>query len=48
MGEKPPGYDLADYVLSHFEKETWPEMEEAFERAAQAAAGFFMRIRNGL
>lgn len=38
VGEKPPGYDLADYVLSHFEKETWPEMEEAFERAAQAAA----------
>ncbi len=38
VGEKPPGYDLADYVLGHFEKETWPEMEEAFERAAQAAA----------
>ncbi len=39
VGEKPPGYDLADYVLGHFSREEWPQMEEAFGRAAQAAAG---------
>lgn len=38
VGEKPQGYDLADYVLGHFSKEEWPEMEDAFKRAAHAAA----------
>lgn len=38
VGEKPSGYDLADYVLGHFSKEEWTEMEDAFKRAAQAAA----------
>lgn len=38
VGEKPAGYDLADYVLGHFSKEEWPEMEETFKRAAKAAA----------
>lgn len=38
VGEKPTGYDLADYVLGHFSKEEWTEMEDAFKRAAQAAA----------
>jgi PTH1 family peptidyl-tRNA hydrolase len=37
VGEKPAGYDLADYVLGHFSKEDWGEMTEAFDRAAQAA-----------
>lgn len=38
VGEKPAGYDLADYVLGHFSGEDWEEMKEAFDRAAQAAA----------
>lgn len=38
VGEKPKEYDLADYVLGHFSREEWSEMEDAFKRAAQAAA----------
>lgn len=38
VGEKPEGYDLADYVLGHFPKESQQEMAEAFDRAAGAAA----------
>lgn len=38
VGEKPKEYDLADYVLGHFSGEEWSEMEDAFKRAAQAAA----------
>ena len=37
VGEKPQGYDLADYVLGHFSKEEQAELTEAFDRAAQAA-----------
>lgn len=38
VGEKPSGYDLADYVLGHFSKDEWAEMTDAFGRAAEAAA----------
>lgn len=38
VGEKPSGYDLADYVLGHFSGEDREEMEKAFVRAAEAAA----------
>lgn len=38
VGEKPKGYDLADYVLGHFSKEDKEVMEQAQKRAAQAAA----------
>lgn len=38
VGEKPEGWDLADYVLSRFPEEEQREMEDAFERAAKAAA----------
>ena len=38
VGEKPQGYDLADYVLGHFSKEEQDEMDQAKKRAAQAAA----------
>ena len=38
VGEKPSGYDLADYVLGHFSREDQAEMADAFDRAAQAAA----------
>ncbi|HIR27234.1 MAG TPA: aminoacyl-tRNA hydrolase [Candidatus Choladousia intestinigallinarum] len=38
VGEKPQGYDLADFVLSRFDKEAQDQMEEAFKRAADAAA----------
>ena len=36
VGEKPKGYDLADYVLSRFGKEEQAAMEDAFARAADA------------
>ncbi|MBO4982299.1 MAG: aminoacyl-tRNA hydrolase [Lachnospiraceae bacterium] len=36
VGEKPKGYDLADYVLGHFSKEENRIMEEAADRAADA------------
>lgn len=38
VGEKPEGYDLADYVLGHFSFAERIDMEEAFDRAARAAA----------
>lgn len=38
VGEKPEGYDLADYVLSRFAKDEQEAMEDAFGRAARAAA----------
>jgi PTH1 family peptidyl-tRNA hydrolase len=37
VGEKPAGYDLADYVLSQFPKEDAELMNEAYDRAVQAA-----------
>lgn len=36
VGEKPRGYDLADYVLGHFDKKERAIMDEALERAADA------------
>lgn len=38
VGEKPLGFDLADYVLSRFSKAERESVEEALQRAAQAAA----------
>lgn len=38
IGEPPPRWDAADYVLSKFKKEEIPEMEEAVRRAADAVA----------
>ncbi len=38
VGEKPAQFDLADYVLGHFDKEDRALIEEAIGRAAQAAA----------
>lgn len=37
VGEKPKGYDLADYVLGHFSKEEQPLMKEGVEKAVGAA-----------
>ena len=37
VGEKPEGFDLADYVLSRFHGEDKEKMEEARKRAAKAA-----------
>lgn len=37
VGEKPGGYDLADYVLGHFSKEEQPLMREGVEKAVSAA-----------
>lgn len=36
VGEKPAGYDLADYVLGHFSKEDRAIMDEAFKEATEA------------
>lgn len=36
VGEKPKGYDLADYVLGHFSKEDQVLMKEAFEKVRDA------------
>ena len=36
VGEKPKGYDLADYVLGHFSQKERKAMDEAAERAADA------------
>ena len=38
VGEKPEGYDLADYVLGHFSPEDAQKMQEACNRAVMAAA----------
>lgn len=38
VGEKPLGFDLADYVLSRFSKAERESVEEALQRAAEAAA----------
>ena len=36
VGEKPKGYDLADYVLGHFSREERLSMEEGYQKAAEA------------
>ena len=36
VGEKPKGWDLADYVLGHFKKEEEPLIREALGNAAEA------------
>jgi len=37
VGEKPEGWDLADYVLGRFSKEERAYVEDAIEDACQAA-----------
>ena len=37
MGEKPKGYDLADYVLGRFGKEEKELMQDGYKKAAEAA-----------
>ncbi len=36
VGEKPKGYDLADWVLGHYDAEDRKTMDEAVERAVKA------------
>ena len=36
MGEKPKGYDLADYVLGHFSRAERELMAEGYEKAVSA------------
>lgn len=36
VGEKPKGYDLADYVLGHFSKAERKIMEEGYQKAIRA------------
>jgi PTH1 family peptidyl-tRNA hydrolase len=40
IGIPPPGRDLSGYVLSRFTKEEQPEIADAIERAAEAAAAW--------
>ena len=44
VGEKPQGYDLADYVLGHFSVEERKIMEESAGRAAEAVEAM---VRDG-
>lgn len=37
VGEKPPKYDLADYVLGHFSRAEREQMEKGYALAAEAA-----------
>lgn len=37
VGEKPPRYDLADYVLGHFSKAEKLLMDEGYDKAVRAA-----------
>ena len=37
VGEKPKGYDLADYVLGRFGKEEKELMQDGYKKAAEAA-----------
>ena len=39
VGEKPQGYDLADYVLGHFPSEEREIMKESVARAVDAIGG---------
>ena len=43
VGEKPKGYDLADYVLGHFSKDERSTMDEAAERASEAIRMIIMQ-----
>ncbi|MDO4474282.1 MAG: aminoacyl-tRNA hydrolase [Eubacteriales bacterium] len=36
VGEKPPKYDLADYVLGHFSKEDKEKMQEGYKQVSRA------------
>ena len=36
MGEKPKGYDLADYVLGHFTQDEQKTLRESAGQAARA------------
>lgn len=38
VGSQPEQYDLVDHVLGRFSRADWPEMLDAFDRAARAAA----------
>lgn len=38
VGEKPAGYDLADYVLGHFQTAEVKEIDAACERATEAVS----------
>mgnify|MGYP003247385302 CR=1 FL=1 len=40
VGEKPAGYDLADYVLGHFTDEDWKTMDEKLETAGEIIKSF--------
>lgn len=42
VGEKPKGYDLADYVLGHFSKDDKVLMEDGYEKAIKATEQILM------
>ncbi len=45
VGDKPAGYDLADYVLSRFRDEEQPVIREAIKKSSEAVAAI---IKDGM
>ena len=39
-GGKPANWDQADYVLSNFREDEWPDLQTAIDKAARAACSF--------
>ena len=46
VGEKPKGYDLADYVLGHFTKEEQAIFAERFDEVYDAVMGDITEAMN--
>ena len=47
VGEKPKGYDLADYVLGRFDSKEYDTMEEGYVRVATAIEDILMNNMDG-
>lgn len=47
IGEKPKGWDLADYVLAKFSPDDLPAMEEGMEKAVKGVELILSRRRGG-
>ena len=43
VGEKPAGYDLADYVLGHFDREEQVLMKQVSEEVCEAVQMILQR-----
>lgn len=45
VGEKPAGYDLADYVLGHFDREEQVLMKQVSEEVCEAVQMILEKVR---